>query len=136
MLLSLDAVRAGDQAGRVRGVMEIMSVLSAAGVRRDLLHDAGQAGVLASGGHRARGSGDVVDEALGRLAERSLLTFSLDGQAVIAHRLVLRVVRDAAGPARAAGGGVPGRRLGAGRARGGACRVTGPRWPSGTFPSR
>ena len=25
---------------------------------------------------------------------RSLLTFSLDGQAVIAHRLVLRVVRD------------------------------------------
>ena len=36
----------------------------------------------------------MVDGALGRLAERSLLAFSLDGQAVIAHRLVLRVVRD------------------------------------------
>ena len=29
-----------------------------------------------------------------RLAEGSLLAFSLDGQAVVAHRLVLRVVRD------------------------------------------
>ena len=36
----------------------------------------------------------MVDEALGRLAEGSLLAFSLDGQAVAAHRLVLRVVRD------------------------------------------
>ena len=36
----------------------------------------------------------VVDEALGRLAEWSLLAFSLDGQAVAAHRLVLRVVRE------------------------------------------
>ena len=36
----------------------------------------------------------MVDEALGRLAEGSLLAFSLDGQAVIAHRLVLRVVRE------------------------------------------
>jgi len=30
----------------------------------------------------------------GKLAEGSLLAFSLDGQAVLAHRLVLRVVRD------------------------------------------
>ena len=36
----------------------------------------------------------VVDAALGRLAEWSLLAFSLDGQAVAAHRLVLRVVRE------------------------------------------
>jgi hypothetical protein len=36
----------------------------------------------------------VADEALGRLAEWSLLAFSLDGQAVLAHRLVLRVVRE------------------------------------------
>ena len=36
----------------------------------------------------------MVDEALGRLAEWSLLAFSLDGQAVTAHRLVLRVVRE------------------------------------------
>ena len=37
------------RAGVCTGVMEIMAVLSAAGVRRDLLHAAGQAGVLASG---------------------------------------------------------------------------------------
>ena len=93
VLLSLDAVRAGDQGGVCAGVMELMAVLSAAGVRRDLLHEAGQAGVLPGGGDETVAAG-VVDGALARLAERSLLTFSLDGQAVIAHRLVLRVVRD------------------------------------------
>jgi len=87
VLLSLEAVRAG----ACGGVMELLSVLSAAGVRRDLLHASGQAGVLAGGDPL---SGAVVDAALGRLAEGSLLAFSLDGQAVIAHRLVLRVVRD------------------------------------------
>lgn len=35
----------------------------------------------------------AMDEALARLAERSLLTFSPDGQAVFAHRPVLRVIR-------------------------------------------
>ena len=93
MLLSLQAVRAGDRAGACGGVMEVLSVLSAAGVRRDLLHAAGQAGALAGGSGTGLGAA-VVDEALGRLAEGSLLAFSLDGQAVIAHRLVLRVVRD------------------------------------------
>jgi tetratricopeptide (TPR) repeat protein len=56
-----------------------------------VLHEAGQAGAVASGLGVA---GVTVDEALGRLAEQSLLSFSLDGQVVIAHRLVLRVVRD------------------------------------------
>ncbi len=88
VLLSLQAVREGDQTGACGGVLELLSVLSAAGVRRDLLHAAGQADVLAAGGE------DRLDEALGRLAEWSLLAFSLDGQAVLAHRLVLRVVRD------------------------------------------
>jgi len=92
VLLSLEAVRACDRAGACGRVMEVLSVLSAAGVRRDLVHAAGQAGVLADGGDRL--SGAVVDEALGRLAEASLLAFSLGGQAVIAHGLVLRVVRD------------------------------------------
>ena len=92
VLLSLEAVRAFDRAGACGGVMEVLSVLSAAGVRRDLLHAAGQAGALASGTDRLGGA--VVDEALERLAEASLLTFSLDGQAVAAHRLVLRVVRE------------------------------------------
>ena len=95
VLLSVDAVRAGAQGGACAGVLEMMAVLSAAGVRRELLQEAGRAGVLAGGGEPgAVAAAGVVDGALARLAEASLLTFSLDGQAVIAHRLVLRVVRD------------------------------------------
>ena len=91
VLLSLQAVQAADRTGVCAGVMELMCVLSAAGVRRDLLQVAGQAGVL--GGGTGLGAA-VVDEALGRLAEWSLLAFTVDGQAVAAHRLVLRVVRE------------------------------------------
>jgi tetratricopeptide (TPR) repeat protein len=93
--LSLDSVRADDRAGADTGIMEITSVLSAGGVRRELLHDAGRAGVLTAGRDRAEVPADLVDIALARLAERSLLTFSLDGETVIAHHLVRRVVRDA-----------------------------------------
>ena len=93
VLLSLDAVRAHDQSGVCVRVVEIMAVLSAAGVRRELMHAAGQAGTLANRPGTVM-SAVVVDEALGRLAEWSLLAFSLDGQAVTAHRLVLRVIRD------------------------------------------
>ena len=127
VLLSLAAVRAGDQGGVRAGVMEMMAVLSAAGVRRDLLQDAGQAGLLPGGEGGAVLSAGVVDAALARLAERSLLTFSLDGQAVIAHRLVMRVVRDGlarqgrlAAVCRAAAAVLT-------PARGSACRIAGPR---------
>ena len=95
ILLSLDSAQAGDGGGVDTGIMEITSVLSAGGVRRELLHDAGQAGVLATGGGRADVPADLVDGALARLAERSLLAFSVDGETVIAHHLVTRVVRDA-----------------------------------------
>ena len=91
VLLSLQTVQAADQPGVCR-LMEITAVLSAAGVRRDMLHAAGQAGVLAGGGHQVAAA--VVDRALAQLAERSLLTFSLDGQTIIVHRLVTRVIRD------------------------------------------
>ncbi len=87
VLLSLEAVQAKDPDGLCTGVLELMSVLSAAGVRRDLMYAAGQAG----GGTGVAAM--MVDAALGQLAERSLLSFSLDNQ-VVAHRLVLRVVRD------------------------------------------
>ena len=66
-------------------------MLSAAGVRRELLHAAGQAGVLVTAGTGDRGPGG---SGAGGLAERSLLTFSLDGRTVIAHRLVTQVVRE------------------------------------------
>ena len=93
VLLSLDAVRGGDRGRVCAGVLEVMAVLSAAGVRRDLLHQAAQVDVLLGVGESGMAAG-VVDGALARLAEASLLAFSLDGQAVTAHRLVLRVIRD------------------------------------------
>ena len=66
VLLSLEAVGAADRSGVCARVMEIMAVLSAAGVRRELLHAAGQAGVLASGGPGWRRPGG---RALARLAD-------------------------------------------------------------------
>ncbi len=92
VLLSLGALQASDQSGVCNGVMEILAVLSATGVRRELLLAAEQAGVLARGNHRV--VAPVVDQALAQLAERSLLTFSLDGQVIIVHRFVARVIRE------------------------------------------
>jgi tetratricopeptide (TPR) repeat protein len=92
VLLSLEASRAADQADTGSRVIEILAVLSAAGVRRDLLHAAGQAGALTASGHQVAAA--LVDEALARLAERSLVTVSLDGgQTIIMHRTVMLVVR-------------------------------------------
>ena len=90
--LSLAAIRAADKTGMCTRVIEIMAVLSAAGVRRELLHLVGRAGVLASGGRRVEAA--LVDRVLEWLSDRSLLTFSLDGQTVMMHRLVAQVVRD------------------------------------------
>ena len=92
VLLSLQAVRAADQTGVCTRVMQIMSVLSSAGVRRELLYAAAQAGVLASGRHRV--AAGLVDRVLEWLSQRSLLTSSLDGQTVILHRQVARVIRN------------------------------------------
>ena len=66
--------------------------LSPAGVHRELLYSAGQAGVLASGGRLV--AAGLVDRVLEWLSGRSLLTFSLDGQTVVMNRLVARVIRN------------------------------------------
>ncbi len=91
VLLSLEAARAADPLGVCTAVMEVMAMLAPAVVRRDLLRAAGQAGTLLGRGRRVAAA--VVDQALARLNERSLLGFSLDGQAVTVHCLVARVVR-------------------------------------------
>ena len=67
VLLSLAAIRAADKTGMCTRVIEIMAVLSAAGVRRELLQIAGRAGVLASGGHRVEAA--LVDRVLEWLSE-------------------------------------------------------------------
>ncbi len=92
VLLSLEAIRSADKTGLCTQVMETMAVLSTAGVRRELLLAPGQRGELIIGKHRVTAA--RVDRALAQLAERSLLTRSLDGRTVIAHRLVTQVVRD------------------------------------------
>jgi tetratricopeptide (TPR) repeat protein len=94
VLLALDAVRAGDGSGVASAVMDLASVLSAAGVPRAVLHAAGQAGALRRPGQVGAVPAEVVDEAVGRLAGSSLLTFSVDGTTVTAHRLVMRVIRE------------------------------------------
>ena len=94
VLLSLEGVRAGDDTGTCIAVMELVAVLSAAGVRRDLVQAAARQGVLGRDGQAGELSLEVVDRALGRLAGTSLLTFSVDGSSVSAHRLVMRVIRE------------------------------------------
>jgi tetratricopeptide (TPR) repeat protein len=98
VLLSVEAVRAGDDTGVAVAVMELLAVLSAAGVRRTMIHAAGQHGVLGRKRlgvlGRKRLAAEVADRALGRLAAESLVTFSIDGSSVAAHRLVMRVVRE------------------------------------------
>ena len=95
VLLSLASVADRDPVAELcRAVMALVAVLSPAGVSRSLLHAAAGSGVL-PGCDGARGAG-LVDEAVGRLAGRSLLAFGGDGDSVAAHRLVMRVVRERA----------------------------------------
>jgi tetratricopeptide (TPR) repeat protein len=92
VLLSLEAAQAADPLGVCTGIMEVMAVLSPTAVSCDLLRAAGQTGTLLGGGRRVAAS--MVDQALKRLNERSLLDFSLDRQTVTVHRLVAQVVRE------------------------------------------
>jgi tetratricopeptide (TPR) repeat protein len=91
--LSVQLAADGDGTGARTSVMELLSVLSAAGVPRSLLHAAAARGML-GGGTDSRIPGEMADSALGRLAGASLLHFTVDASGVVAHRLVLRVVRE------------------------------------------
>ena len=79
VLLSPEAVRAGDGTGMCGAVMDLVSVLSPPGLPRALLHVAGQAGALGGSDQTGPVPAEVVDEALERLAGSSLLTFSTGG---------------------------------------------------------
>jgi tetratricopeptide (TPR) repeat protein len=97
-LLSLAAAEDGDATGVCGAVMDLVAVLSASGVPRSVLHAAAVAGVVgredSEGRKTARVPTMAVDAAVGQLSDASMLTFSLDGSAVVAHRLVMRVVRE------------------------------------------
>jgi Tetratricopeptide repeat len=84
-------------------LLHLLSVLSPDGVTRELLYTAGVDGVLTYWPWKSRRKVDrtTIDAALGRLAEASLVNFSVDGQTVIMHRFTQRVVRE-----RASGDGI------------------------------
>jgi tetratricopeptide (TPR) repeat protein len=79
ILLGVYAVTAADQTGLCGIILGVVSLLSPAGVSRELLSAA---------------QPEEVDDALGRLANASLLMFSGDGSTVSAHRLVARATRE------------------------------------------
>jgi tetratricopeptide (TPR) repeat protein len=96
VLLSVDAVKAGDDGPACGAVMDLLAVLSPAGAPRSLLHAAATAG-LPGRSRRRRLKGleaEAADRVLARLAGTSLVTFSVDGETVTAHRLVMRIIRE------------------------------------------
>ena len=89
IVLSLRGVEDGDPSGRCTAVMGLISVLAETGVSRRLLY----AAATGAPGYGVDGTAGM-DAVVGRLADASLVGFSLDGSAVVAHRLVMRVVRE------------------------------------------
>ena len=94
VLLSLDAVGVADEGRACRAVMDLLAVLSATGVRRSLVYAGGREGLAGRDGPVLALEPEVVDRVLARLGGASLLTFSVDGSTVSAHRLVMRVIRE------------------------------------------
>jgi tetratricopeptide (TPR) repeat protein len=90
IVLALDAAAEADPAGLCRGLMNVIALLSAGGVSRELLYAAGQQGLLSPGTQPPAGRKDV-DEALGWLASASLLTFATDDATVAGHRMTMRI---------------------------------------------
>ena len=91
IILSLRGVEDNDPSGTCAALMGLVSVLAETGVSRRLLHAAATAQPAE---RESELTAVTVDAALGRLAEASLVSFSVDGGAVSAHRLVMRVVRE------------------------------------------
>ena len=89
IVLSLAAVEGGDTTGRCAMLMGVVAVLAETGISRRLLHLAASCGALGEGPVTA---GDA-DAAAGQLADASLLGFTLE-DSLVAHRLVMRVVRE------------------------------------------
>ena len=92
--LALDTVVEDDPTGLCRGLINVVALLSTAGVARALLYAAGPQGLLQQPGTETPVAPDNIDEALGRMASASLLTFSTDGATVAAHRLTMRVATE------------------------------------------
>jgi tetratricopeptide (TPR) repeat protein len=104
--LSVQEVAAGDPSGLAYRLLEVLAVLSPAGVDRRVLR---AVPLLAAGvpgrdsdhdeepaAHNEQDAAVVVDEAVELLADTSLITLGVNGTQAAAHRLVQRVVRERA----------------------------------------
>ncbi len=89
VLLSVQACEQRDGSGMTRRILECAAVLSPIGIPRDIL----RAAVTRGASNRVD---DRYDSAIGALVEPSLMTFSVDKDAVLMHRLVQRVLDDRA----------------------------------------
>jgi tetratricopeptide (TPR) repeat protein/transcriptional regulator with XRE-family HTH domain len=94
--LALDTAAAADRTSVTRKLVSLVALLSGDGVPRSLLHAAGLQGLLGQSDEEPGAEPEAVDEALGKLASASLLSFSDDGAAVTGHPLTLRVARECA----------------------------------------
>jgi tetratricopeptide (TPR) repeat protein len=87
LLLSIETARSEDPSGVSGMLLSVVAVLSAEGVRREILDPLHLPDV--------DGLGEVaVDAALERCVRASLLSWSFGGDSVIMHRLVARVLRE------------------------------------------
>src|SRR5581483_6398312 len=91
VLASLENVR---RVEACEAVMNLLAVLSPSGVHRSMIHAAAERGLPGREGSLPSLTPEAADRALARLAGVSLLTFSVDGTVVTAHRLVMRVIRE------------------------------------------
>jgi tetratricopeptide (TPR) repeat protein len=92
--LAVQAAGRDDPGGLAGQLLDVIALLSPAGVSRTVLSAVG--GDPADGAGPAEAGPEAVDGALGRLASWSLVAWSVDGSAVVAHRLVMRVARERA----------------------------------------
>ena len=95
IVMALDAAADADPTGLARGLISFLALMAAEGTPRSYLHGAGRQGLLGQS-HDVTAQPAVVDAALGKLADASLITFSADGSAVAGHPLTLRVALERA----------------------------------------
>ncbi|NAS20080.1 tetratricopeptide repeat protein [Herbidospora sp. NEAU-GS84] len=74
-----------------RGLLQLLAVLSPAGVPRSWLYRAGALRLVP--GVSAKHSMVRIDEAIGALSDASLVVMSVDDQAVLMHRFIQQVIR-------------------------------------------
>ena len=70
IVLALEAVADGDQTGLCRGLINVIALLSTAGVSRELLYAAGHEGLLQQPGTDSAAGPESIDEALGGWSAR------------------------------------------------------------------